>query len=77
MVNLYKSGYLQQISETWHKEFELKQIGDEDANGEHTAKTIRDFMTEHQATFKEIESFMHILNDWVEETKSNLAAQDK
>lgn len=33
-------------------------------------------MTEHQATFKEIESFMHILSDWVEETKSNLAAQD-
>lgn len=32
-------------------------------------------MQENQATFKEIETFMHIVNDWLEETNIAMLSQ--
>jgi hypothetical protein len=45
------------------------------------AETISQFNAEHQETFKNIEKFIHVLDDWVNETtqevKENLPANYK
>lgn len=45
-------------------------MGDEQANVEHTGQAISEFMNENQSSFKEIEAFLTIVGDWVDETSA-------
>ena len=36
---------------------------------------MRDFMHDNESSFKDIESFMHILHDWVDETIHNIISK--
>ena len=67
-AQMYQSGALQSLAKDWQKELELKKVEDGHASPEHTAQAMRDFMHDNEKAFKDIESFMHILHDWVEET---------
>lgn len=69
---MQESGELQNISRTWQKEFELHLVEDEQTSHEQTSQAISEFMQEHQQTFKEIETFMHILHDWIDETSHSI-----
>lgn len=52
----------------------MKHVEDEHSSHDHAAQAMSEFMHEHSQGFKEIESFMHILNDWLEETTHALVS---
>lgn len=72
MIN---NGEFNALSKQWQKELELKAIGDEQVSPEHTAKAISNFITNNKATFEDIESFIHILHDWIEETQASILSE--
>lgn len=53
---------------------ELQLIEDEHSSHDDAAQAMSEFMQEHTQGFKEIEAFMHILNDWLEETNAALVS---
>ena len=67
---MHQSGALQSLSKEWQKELELQPVEDEQSTQEHAAQAIRDFMHDKSTSFKDIEQFMHILHDWIEETST-------
>lgn len=70
LYQMHQSGELQRMTKEWQKELELQLIGDEHTSHENAGQAITEFMQENNQSFKEIESFMHILNDWLEETST-------
>ena len=72
MIN---SGELNVISKQWQKELELKAIDDEHVSHEHSAKAISNFISNNKATFEDIESFIHIMHDWIEETQASILSE--
>lgn len=75
LCDMHKAGELQSISKEWQREMELHLSTDEPSKDDKSGQAISNFIQENQSTFNEIEMFMHLVNDWLEETNTTILSQ--